>query len=463
MWVKHTSKAALVAAGAAVIGTTTASLAVADITSGNLSVLGGNQINAPVSAPVNISGNSAGVLGSATSSTLGSAHVTNADHGDGMKSSGKLSVGGGNQLRAPISAPVNVCGNSLGIAAVVKAACHGSATVTNHGVGDGMKTSGKYSVLGGNQAFAPVSVPVNVCGNAAAVVGTATALCKGSSHVDNEGVGEGMKTSGKVSVLGGNQAYAPVSAPVNVCGNALAVVGTAKAVCKGATTVTNSTIGAPRPWGPAESEVTSPPLPLAKAPQPAPKAPQPAPKAPQPAPKVRQSAVKAPKPAPKPAPKVRQAAVKAPLSAVKAPLPSTKRTSLPPAERLEATAQSTANTTRALPTPAKGAQVDKLVAKTKDRLVANAKGRLLGGAKNRLLGRLGVKERAGAALPSTRRMAVRGGEEEAVMKPAELLRSLAKRIGVPVPDSTPGREPAGRPRLPIDGLPGMKVGGEEIL
>ncbi|GAA1565222.1 hypothetical protein GCM10009678_55320 [Actinomadura kijaniata] len=460
MWVKHTSRAALVAAGAVVIGSTTASLAAADITNGNLSVLGGNQLNAPVSAPVNISGNSAGVLGSANSSTLGSTHVTNVGHGDGMKSSGKLSVGGGNQLRAPISAPINVCGNSLGIAAAVKAACHGSATVTNHGVGDGMKTSGKYSVLGGNQAYAPVSAPVNVCGNAAAVVGTASALCKGSSHVDNEGVGDGMKTSGKVSVLGGNQAYAPVSAPVNVCGNAAAVVGTAKAVCKGAATVTNSTIGAPRPWGPSGSEVSSPPLPLTKAPQPAPKAPQPALKAKPPAPKVQQSQVKAPKPAPK----AKQSAVKAPLSAVKAPLPSTKRSPLPSTRRLESTTQSTADTTRALPTPAKGMQVDKLVTKTKDRLVANAKGRLLGSAKGRLLGKLGVRERAGAALPSTRRMALRGGEEEAMMKPAELLRSLAKRIGVPVPEeAAPGREPAGRPRLPINGLPGMKVGGEEIL
>jgi len=42
-------------------------------------------------------------------------------------------------------------------------------------------TSGNGSVLGGNQVSVPVSVPVNVCGNAAAVLGKATAKCRGGS------------------------------------------------------------------------------------------------------------------------------------------------------------------------------------------------------------------------------------------------------------------------------------------
>ncbi|MEV5828784.1 chaplin family protein [Spirillospora sp. NPDC052242] len=46
------------------------------------------------------------------------------------------------------------------------------------------KTSGNFSILGGNQVFAPISVPVNVCGNAVAVVGIAGAGCKGGAEVD---------------------------------------------------------------------------------------------------------------------------------------------------------------------------------------------------------------------------------------------------------------------------------------
>ncbi|MEU6711085.1 chaplin [Nonomuraea sp. NPDC046802] len=46
-------------------------------------------------------------------------------------------------------------------------------------------TSGNGSILGGNQIHAPISIPVNVCGNAVAVIGLAIAGCKGgaSSYV----------------------------------------------------------------------------------------------------------------------------------------------------------------------------------------------------------------------------------------------------------------------------------------
>ncbi|MFD0898804.1 chaplin family protein [Actinomadura sediminis] len=46
------------------------------------------------------------------------------------------------------------------------------------------KTSGNFSILGGTQVIAPISVPVNVCGNAVAVLGNAGAGCKGGAEVD---------------------------------------------------------------------------------------------------------------------------------------------------------------------------------------------------------------------------------------------------------------------------------------
>lgn len=52
-------------------------------------------------------------------------------------------------------------------------------------------TSGNGGVLSGNQVVAPISVPVNVCGNAVAVLGIANAGCVGGAGVHNGGGGYG--------------------------------------------------------------------------------------------------------------------------------------------------------------------------------------------------------------------------------------------------------------------------------
>jgi ChpA-C len=38
---------------------------------------------------------------------------------------------------------------------------------------------------------------------------------------------------GNVSVISGNNVYAPISAPVSICGNAIAILGVAEASCQG--------------------------------------------------------------------------------------------------------------------------------------------------------------------------------------------------------------------------------------
>ncbi|MBB5082830.1 chaplin [Nonomuraea endophytica] len=45
-----------------------------------------------------------------------------------------------------------------------------------------LTTSGNNGVLSGNQVFAPVRIPINICGNAVAVLGQAIAGCKGGAH-----------------------------------------------------------------------------------------------------------------------------------------------------------------------------------------------------------------------------------------------------------------------------------------
>jgi hypothetical protein len=104
-----------------------------------------------------------------------------------------------------------------------------------------MTGNGNISLLSGNSVTAPVSVPVDVCGLAVAVVGFSNAGCEGGSSSTISGVGDNnqngnMTGIGNIPVLSGNTITAPVSAPVNVCGIAVAVLGFSNAECQGGST-----------------------------------------------------------------------------------------------------------------------------------------------------------------------------------------------------------------------------------
>ncbi|MDN3359271.1 chaplin family protein [Actinomadura sp. DC4] len=234
-WAKGAAGATLLTASFVALG---AVPALADVTNGNESVLGGNQVNAPISVPINVSGNAVGVLGHALAGSTGGSSVSGLRRGGGSGSdytSGRHSIGGGNQIHAPINVPINACGNSAAILGGALAGCQGGAAV--HGLGGyagagHRHTSGRHSILGGNQVDAPVNAPVNICGNAAAVIGDALAGCKGGAGVHGAAAGGGHYgyTSGHGSVAGGNQVHLPVNAPINACGNA---IGNAIAGCQG--------------------------------------------------------------------------------------------------------------------------------------------------------------------------------------------------------------------------------------
>lgn len=127
---RMTARAALVAAAAAFVGLG-AGVACADTTTnGDQSLLGGNQVIAPISAPIDISGNGVGVGGDVAAVSMGGAHVTNHSAGN-LTTSGQESAGGGNQIDAPVGVPINVCGNAVGAVGIAKAVCRGTATVVN--------------------------------------------------------------------------------------------------------------------------------------------------------------------------------------------------------------------------------------------------------------------------------------------------------------------------------------------
>jgi ChpA-C len=156
---------------------------------GVLSLLSGNDVNAPVSAPIDVCGIAVAVLGGANAGCIGGAGsntVINGAHGGSHNgNAGIISAGSGNTVNAPVSAPVNVCGVSGAVAGFANSGCKGGAgsnTVINgaHG-GSHNGNAGIISAGSGNTVNAPVSAPVNVCGLAVALAGFSNAGCQGGS------------------------------------------------------------------------------------------------------------------------------------------------------------------------------------------------------------------------------------------------------------------------------------------
>jgi hypothetical protein len=247
-WVSAAAGAALLTAGFAM----PASAAVADGNGngGVLSVLSGNTVNAPVSAPVDLCGVALGLLGGANAGCQGGSSSTTvvgngSSGGSGNGNAGVASIGSGNTVNAPISAPVNLCGVSAAVAGGANSGCKGgSSSTTVVGNGGGNNGNGNAGVLAlgsGNTVNAPVSAPINVCSISLALLGFANSGCVGGAAsttvVGNGGGGNnGNGNAGQVSLLSGNTVNAPVSVPVNACGISLAVLGFANSGCEGGST-----------------------------------------------------------------------------------------------------------------------------------------------------------------------------------------------------------------------------------
>src|SRR5260370_14956110 len=102
----------------------------------------------------------------------------------------------------------------------------------------GSGASGNASVLSGNRVTAPVSVPADVCGNAGALLGIASAGCRGGAAAAaglpaTAGPAASGVTRASVSVGSRNTVNIPVSIPADVCGNAAAILGDSTAGCAG--------------------------------------------------------------------------------------------------------------------------------------------------------------------------------------------------------------------------------------
>ncbi|WP_149823270.1 chaplin [Streptomyces tailanensis] len=181
----------------------------------------------------------------------GYAHADSGAHGSAGNSPGVLS---GNNVQAPVNVPVNVCGNTVNVVGLLNPAagnkCSNGSGGGHHADGSGSSHGGAQArghasdspgVASGNNVQAPVSVPVNACGNSVNVIGVGNEAmgndCSngsgGGGHYGDGGYGSdrggGAQADGHTSnspgVGSGNNVQAPVNVPVNVCGNGVSVGG----------------------------------------------------------------------------------------------------------------------------------------------------------------------------------------------------------------------------------------------
>ena len=276
-WVRKTLSAGVLAAGALLLAP--AAVAQADTgqaSVGNVGFLNGTQVAIPVTVPVNLVGNSAAVAGASRSFGTGANQVESGGRGNiGQASVANRGFANGTQVAVPVTVPVNVSGNAAAVAGAASATGvsanrvesaktpeHGWYTVGGGGGSDiGQASVGNVGWLNGTQVAMPVTIPVNACGNSLALIGGSSAFgaCAnqvGGGYTPNVGhpyesgkkkvkrtesgsglfpgsgsggIGIGQASFSNRGFANGTQFAAPITVPINACGNSLGVLGYASA------------------------------------------------------------------------------------------------------------------------------------------------------------------------------------------------------------------------------------------
>ncbi len=122
--------------------------------------------------------------------------------GTSMSSTNNIGIANGIQASGAIQAPINVCGNGIGLLGTGSGTCVGGANANfatgRHGSGGGnvsMTTSGNTGLLNGIQAQGLLQIPINICGNGIGILGTGTGSCTGSGANANAFTGGQHHTS----------------------------------------------------------------------------------------------------------------------------------------------------------------------------------------------------------------------------------------------------------------------------
>ncbi|GAA3449198.1 chaplin family protein [Dactylosporangium matsuzakiense] len=304
-WVRKSLNVGVLSAGVLLVS---GGAAHADWTTGyNAGLLNGNQFDTTLQVPVNVCGNSIAILGFADANCGGGATAIKTESASSTESattedwtSGyNAGVANGNQLDTTLQVPVNVSGNAVSLLGFSSASSSGGAAAVkgnvssdndndgwdnggrrhhrhhNGGNGQGNGNGGDYNaaanssypgaqangdytesaanrtedwtsgynagLLNGNQFDTTLQAPINVSGNAIALLGFAGAqsqggawAVKGESATTESATTEASHTTGyNAGLLNGNQLDTTLQLPINLCGNSIAILGFSSANCGG--------------------------------------------------------------------------------------------------------------------------------------------------------------------------------------------------------------------------------------
>ncbi|SNY63161.1 chaplin family protein [Paractinoplanes atraurantiacus] len=247
-WVRKTLSVGVLAAGALLFAPAAAQADVIQSNGDNNGILNGTQLAVPVRVPVNVVGTSVGILGVADSRGAGVNHIESGRRN--VQSNGDNNgILNGTQAYLPVNVPVNVVGTAAAVAGHAQASGVGvnqleeSGRTTEHGWrdrdGDIQSNGDNNGILNGTQLYAPIDVPINVCGTSIALLGAADsrALCVNNLESGKASRKESVRRNGgdiqsngdNNGIANGTQLYAPISLPVNLSGTSVAVLGASDA------------------------------------------------------------------------------------------------------------------------------------------------------------------------------------------------------------------------------------------
>ncbi|MFB9906482.1 beta strand repeat-containing protein [Allokutzneria oryzae] len=233
-WAKRGIRAAIVTGGMFMLGAGIAQAHEADSNPDRPI----NTVDGTITVKVNVDGNAIGAPLGLTQVDLPSVKrdisVNPTAIVEGLVGQEGAKVLRGNKVQPQVVVPVNVTGNAIAVlGGKAEVENTSSTTVSN---GGGVTADGSETPVGGNVVAPQVALPVDISGNAiAAVAGRA------ESHSTSEveaTTGGDITTSGEEGPLAGNVVSPQAALPVQVTGNAIA------AVLSGAETNSESKIGA---------------------------------------------------------------------------------------------------------------------------------------------------------------------------------------------------------------------------
>ncbi|MFD2417977.1 hypothetical protein [Amycolatopsis pigmentata] len=198
--------------------TTTAVAGSGTYTNGNGGFVAGNSVSPQPAGTAELFGTALAAVGQASGAANETKHVKAGGYNGSQGNDSSVS---GNVVQAPVGLPAEVFGMAGSLAGQSQGSASETKTVTGGGGGN---TQDDHGTISANLVQAPLSAPVQAFGSAVALVGRSTGSA--TTYTTSSAGGDGH-ANGKEGVAAGNLAALPESLPVQLHGLGVGAVGKA--------------------------------------------------------------------------------------------------------------------------------------------------------------------------------------------------------------------------------------------